>query len=66
MLSAGTAGLVAGASSASVVRPAAAPTRPDLVMGLTVDPAEVPTAGGVVQVAIVIRNVGSGSADNVA
>jgi hypothetical protein len=33
MLSAGTAGLVAGAFSASVVRPAAAPTRPDLVMG---------------------------------
>jgi uncharacterized repeat protein (TIGR01451 family) len=65
MLSAG-ASLVGGASSASVVRPVAAPTRPDLVVGLTVDPAQVPTAGGVVQVAIVIHNLGSGSADTVA
>ena len=44
----------------------AAPARPDLVVDLTVGAAEVPAAGGIVQVAIVVRNVGSASADNVA
>jgi hypothetical protein len=44
----------------------AAPARPDLVVDVTVNPAEVPVAGGIVQVAIVVRNVGSGSADGVA
>jgi hypothetical protein len=43
----------------------AAPARPDLVVDVTVDPAEVPPAGGEVQVAIVVRNVGAGSADDV-
>jgi Domain of unknown function DUF11/SdrD B-like domain len=44
----------------------AAPARPDLVVDLTVGAAEVPAAGGIVQVAIVVRNVGSASADNLA
>ncbi len=44
----------------------AAPARPDLVVDVTVSPAEVPVAGGIVQVAIVVRNVGSGAANDVA
>jgi Domain of unknown function DUF11 len=44
----------------------AAPARPDLVVDLTVGTAEVPAAGGIVQVAVVVRNVGSATADNVA
>jgi hypothetical protein len=44
----------------------AAPARPDLVVDVTVSPREVPVAGGDVQLAIVVRNVGSASADNVA
>jgi hypothetical protein len=44
----------------------AAPARPDLVVDLTVGATEVPAAGGIVQVAVVVRNVGSASADNVA
>jgi SdrD B-like domain/Domain of unknown function DUF11 len=44
----------------------AAPARPDLVVDVTVSPAEVPAAGGVVQLAIVVRNVGSAPADDVA
>jgi hypothetical protein len=43
----------------------AAPARPDLVVDLTVSPAEVPVAGGVVQLAILVRNVGSASAGGV-
>ena len=65
-LSAATTGLVGGAALASAVFPAAALTRPDLVVDVTVSPAEVPTAGGIVQVAIVVGNVGSGPADTVA
>jgi hypothetical protein len=44
----------------------AAPARPDLVVGVTVSAAEVPVVGGIVQLAIVVRNVGSGAADDVA
>jgi hypothetical protein len=44
----------------------AAPARPDLVVDVTVSPTEVPVAGGVVQLAVVVRNVGSASADDVA
>jgi hypothetical protein len=44
----------------------AAPARPDLVVDVTVSSAEVPVAGGIVQVAVVVRNVGSGAADDVA
>jgi hypothetical protein len=43
----------------------AAPARPDLAVDVTVNPAEVPAAGGDVQVAIVVRNVGSGAANDV-
>jgi hypothetical protein len=43
----------------------AAPARPDLVVDLTVSSAEVPVAGGIVQVAVVVRNVGSGAAGDV-
>src|SRR6266540_858059 len=43
----------------------AAPARPDLVVDVTVSPVEVPAAGGDVQVAIVVRNVGSGAANDV-
>jgi SdrD B-like domain/Domain of unknown function DUF11 len=44
----------------------AAPARPDLVVDVTVSPVEVPVAGGDVQLAIVVRNVGSASAADVA
>jgi hypothetical protein len=44
----------------------AAPARPDLVVDLTASPAEVPVAGGIVQLAIVVRNVGSAAAENLA
>jgi hypothetical protein len=43
----------------------AAPPRPDLVVDVTVNPLEVPAGGGDVQVAIVVRNAGSGSAADV-
>ena len=43
----------------------AAPTRPDLVVEMTASPAEVNPAGGDVEVAILVRNVGSGLADDV-
>src|SRR6266536_5024679 len=43
----------------------AAPARPDLVVDVTVSPVEVTAAGGDVQVAIVVRNVGSGAANDV-
>lgn len=43
----------------------AAPARPDLAVDLTADPAELPPAGGVVTVAIAVRNVGSGRAADV-
>jgi uncharacterized membrane protein len=44
----------------------AAPARPDLVVDVTVSPEEVPVAGGVVQVAVVVRNVGAAPAGDVA
>jgi hypothetical protein len=44
----------------------AAPARPDLVVDVTVSAAEVPEVGGIVQLAVVVRNVGSGAADDVA
>jgi hypothetical protein len=43
----------------------AAPARPDLVVDVTVSAAEVPVVGGIVQLAIVVRNVGSGVAGDV-
>jgi hypothetical protein len=52
---------LAGVGSAS----AAPPPRPDLVVEVTVDPAELPAAGGLVRAEILVRNVGSGSADDV-
>ncbi len=55
---------VAGLTWASSA--AAAPARPDLVVDVTVSPAEVPVAGGDLQLAIVVRNVGSASANDVA
>src|SRR6266540_162309 len=59
-VAAAVAGLTWGSSAF------AAPARPDLVVDVTVNPAEVPAAGGIVQVAIMVRNVGSGSANDVA
>jgi SdrD B-like domain/Domain of unknown function DUF11 len=44
----------------------AAPARPDLVVDVTVSSLEVPVAGGIVQVAVVVRNIGSGAAGDVA
>jgi hypothetical protein len=44
----------------------AAPARPDLVVDVTLSPVEAPVAGGIVQVAVVVRNVGSGAANDVA
>ena len=66
MLSAAISGFAGGAAFASAALPSAAPTRPDLVVDVTVNPAEVHPAGGDVQVAIVVRNLGSGPGDNVA
>lgn len=48
------AGLTGGSSAL------AAPARPDLVVDVTLSPVEVPMAGGIVQVAVVVRNVGPG------
>jgi hypothetical protein len=43
----------------------AAPARPDLVVEVTADPAEVNPAGGIVEVAIMVGNVGAGLANGV-
>jgi hypothetical protein len=59
-IAAAVAGLTGGSSAL------AAPARPDLVVDVTVSPAEVPVAGGIVQLAVVVRNVGSGATDDVA
>ena len=64
MLFAAVAG-IAGTGSASGAAPFVPRTRPDLVVEVTVNPAEVPPAGGNVQVAVIVRNVGSGPADGV-
>ncbi|HEU4397380.1 MAG TPA: hypothetical protein VFU54_06025 [Actinomycetota bacterium] len=56
---------VAATGSASAAAPFVPRTRPDLVVEVTVNPAEVPPAGGNVQVAIIVGNVGSGPADGV-
>jgi hypothetical protein len=60
---------VAGAGSAfaaSSASSSAAPARPDLaVVEMTVDPGEIPAAGGNVEVKIAVRNAGSGPASNV-
>jgi uncharacterized repeat protein (TIGR01451 family) len=69
-LRAALAPLAVAVAVAGLVAPAAALAaplaRPDLVVEVTVDPAEVPPAGGVVQVAIVVRNTGAGPAADVA
>jgi uncharacterized repeat protein (TIGR01451 family) len=64
MTTAAVAG-IAGAGSAPAVLAAAAPPRPDLVVEVTVDPAEVPFAGGIVQVGVLVRNLGPGPANTV-
>jgi hypothetical protein len=56
---------IAGMGAAPAVFAAAAPARPDLVVEVTANPAELPPAGGYVQVAIVVRNLGSGPANDV-
>ena len=56
---------VAGTSTAPAVS-AAVPARPDLVVVVTLDSTEVPVAGGVVQVAVVVGNIGSRPAEAVA
>jgi hypothetical protein len=58
-VAAAVAGLTWGSSAL------AATARPDLVTDVTADPTEVGAAGGYVQVAIVLRNAGSASADDV-
>lgn len=62
------AGLVtglAGAGSAGAAPSPAAPARPDLVLAVSSNPAEVHPAGGIVQVAIAVRNAGSAPAEDV-
>jgi hypothetical protein len=54
------AGLVVGVGSVG-----AAPARPDLGVDVTVDPAELPPAGGIVQLTTLVRNGGSGPAADV-
>ncbi|HWD43793.1 MAG TPA: hypothetical protein VHM23_08820 [Actinomycetota bacterium] len=55
---------LAGAGSASAAASAAA-ARSDLVVEVTADPAEVNPAGGNVELAVVVRNVGAGLANDV-
>ncbi|HYY81328.1 MAG TPA: hypothetical protein VFD04_19430 [Actinomycetes bacterium] len=62
VVSAAVAAAVAGMGSEPAAAPSALRGRPDLVVELTVDPAEIPPAGGDVQVAVVVRNLGSGPA----
>jgi uncharacterized repeat protein (TIGR01451 family) len=64
MMTAAVAG-IAGTGAAPAVLAAAAPARPDLVVEVTANPAELPPAGGDVQVSIVVRNLGSGPASDV-
>ena len=59
-LSAAVTGLAGAAAAAS-----AAVARPDLVVEVTANPAEVNPAGGDVEVAVVVGNVGAGRADDV-
>jgi hypothetical protein len=56
---------IAGTGAAPAVFAAAAPARPDLVVDVTANPAELPPVGGDVQVTIVVRNLGSGPANDV-
>lgn len=64
-LSAAVTGL-AGAGSALAAAASAAAARADLVVEVTANPAEVNPAGGDVQVAVMVRNVGYGLAEDVA
>jgi Domain of unknown function DUF11 len=64
MLSAAVTSL-AGAGSASAAASAAAPARPDLAVEVTANPAEVNPAGGIVEIAVVVGNVGAGLANDV-
>jgi hypothetical protein len=64
-LSAAVTGL-AGAGSALAAAASAAAARSDLVVEVTANPAEVNPAGGGVQVAVMVRNVGYGLAEDVA
>jgi hypothetical protein len=56
---------IAGTGAAAAVFAAAPPARPDLVVDVTASPAELPPVGGDVQVNIVVRNLGSGPANDV-
>src|SRR6266487_4521562 len=56
---------VVRAALALTIITAAAPARPDLVVDVTANPAELPPVGGDVQVTIVVRNLGSGPANDV-
>jgi uncharacterized repeat protein (TIGR01451 family) len=56
---------VAGTGAVPAVFAAAAPARPDLVVDVAANPAELPPVGGDVQVTIVVRNLGSGPANDV-
>ncbi len=56
---------IAGTGAVPAVLAAAAPARPDLVVDVTANPAELPPVGGDVQVTIVVRNLGSGPANDV-
>jgi hypothetical protein len=56
---------IAGTGAVPAVFAAAAPARPDLVVDVTANPAELPPVGGDVQVTIVVRNLGSGPANDV-
>jgi Domain of unknown function DUF11/SdrD B-like domain len=56
---------IAGTGAAAAAFAAAAPARPDLVVDVAANPAELPPVGGDVQVTIVVRNLGSGPANDV-
>jgi uncharacterized repeat protein (TIGR01451 family) len=56
---------LAGVGAAFAAPSTAAPARPDLVVEVSVNPTEVNPAGGIVQVAIVVRNAGSAPANDV-
>jgi hypothetical protein len=56
---------IAGTGAVPAVFAAAAPARPDLVVDVAANPAELPPVGGDVQVTIVVRNLGSGPANDV-
>jgi Domain of unknown function DUF11 len=63
-LSTTVAGL-ARLGAAAAAPASAAPARPDLAVAVTVNPAEVNPAGGIVEVTVLVGNVGSGPADDV-